>query len=148
MDSNAVMLSGVFLIIFLAIRGWMELSILLPMNKKERKNYRASLSLLDRWFFLSAPKVIKDQKNKYEKRTIRYKIIAMIYRYMVIILQCEMLVLIALGMFRFVSVISDILYSYSCWIYILSAMLSFFVLAGIELYTNFRYHKKRYRKVW
>ena len=98
MDSNAVMLFGFFLITFLIIRGWMELSLLLPMSKKERKNYRASLSLLDRWFFLSAPNVIKDKKNKYEKRTIRYKTIATIYRCMIIILVCEMLVLIALGM--------------------------------------------------
>ena len=148
MDSNALMLCGFFLITFLIIRGWMELSLLLPMSKKERKNYRASLSLLDRWFFLSAPNVIKDKKNKYEKRTIRYKTIATIYRCMIIILVCEMLVLITLGMLCFVSEIFAVLYSWSCWIYIISAMLSFLVLTCVEFYTNIRYHKKRYRKAW
>lgn len=145
MNSNIIILIVVFAIILLVLRGYMGLTIRLVLNKKERKHYQTSYSLLSRWFFWSTHKVIKDIKNKYEKRTIRYKAIMMIYKHMTIILHFELFALLILCLLTYMNDDGVRIFNAGCWIYTISVACCFIVLAGCEFYSNRRYHRNRYR---
>ena len=145
MNSNTIILIVVFIIILLVIRGYMGLTIRLVLNKKERRQYRSSYSLLSRWFFWSTHEVIKDVKDKYEKRTIRYKTIMVIYKYLNIILHFALL---ALSVCYALACVNDYYkgpFTISCWVYTISVACSFLDLAGVEIYQNRRLHRNRCR---
>ena len=145
MQNNAIILVVVFSIILLVLRGYMGLTIRLVLSKKERKTYQSSHSFLSRWFFWSAHQVIKDKKDKYEKRIIRYKAIMRIYRLITTILHCELFFLCIAGLLLSPYRCFQTPFHFACWIYTITVVITFFVLAGIELYVNFRYHKNRFR---
>lgn len=145
MNSNSIILTVVFTIILLALRGYMGLTIRLVLNKKERKHYQSSYSLLNRWFFWSTHKKIKDIKDKYEKRTIRYKTIMLLYKCMTIILHFELFALIILCVLTYMNDYYIRIFNTGCWIYTISITCCFVVLTGCEFYSNRRYHINRYR---
>ena len=145
MNNNVIILVAVFSIILLALRGYMGLTIRLALSKKERKNYQSSYSLLSRWFFWSAYRVIKDKKDKYEKRIIRYKAIMKIYRLITTMLHCGLFFLCIAGLLVSLHKCLQAPFRFACWIYTITVVITIFVLAGIELYENFRYHKNRFR---
>lgn len=144
MTSNEIILIVAFTIILLVLRGYMGLSIRLVLNKKERKYYHSSYTPLSRWFFWSTHKVVKDIKNKYEKRTIRYKTIMMIYKQMNLILHIELLTLIALCVFVYIFDYYR-LFRMACCVYTVSVACCILTLTCVEFYTNFRYHRNRYK---
>ena len=145
MNSNTIILIVVFTIILLVLRGYMGLTIRLVLNKKARKHYQSSYSPLSRWFFWSTHKMIKDIKNKYEKRTIRYKTIMMIYKHMTIILHFELFALLIFCVLVYVNDYCIWLFRTSCWAYTISVACCLLVIAGVEFYSNRRYHRNRYR---
>ena len=145
MDMNSIILIVVFTIILLLLRGYMGLTLRLILNKKKRKLYQVSYSPLSRWFFLFTYRVVDDIKDKFEKRTIRYKAIMMIYKYIMLILHAELFLLISLCVFIFACDFSFRPFNVGCWVYTCTVICCFLVLAGIELYTNRRYHQYRYR---
>ena len=145
MQNNAIILVVVFSIILLVLRGYMGLTIRLVLSKKERKTYQSSHSFLSRWFFWSAHQVIKDKKDKYEKKIVRYKVIMRIYRLIVTILHCEWLFLCIAGLLSPLCRCFQPPFYFLCWLYTITLVITFFALAGIEFYVNFRYHKNRYR---
>lgn len=49
-------------------------------TKKNWKLYVANVSIVDRWFFWTAPKIMKDKYSKSEKKIIRYSSIAKAYQ--------------------------------------------------------------------
>lgn len=145
MSSNTTVLIVVFIFILLVLRGYMGLTVRLILNKKERRQYRSSYSLLSRWFFWSTHEAIKDIKDKYEKRTIRYKSIMVIYKYLNIILHFELL---ALTVCYSLSCVNDYYkgsFTTSCWIYTISVACSFLILVCVEIYQNRRFHRDRCR---
>ena len=135
----------VFLLVLLIIRGHMGITLHLALSKKERKTYRFQLSLLDRWFFWSAPQIIKDKYSKRERKTIRYSAIFGTYRVILIVLNTELIAVIVLGFLSNASEYFKSIFSCCCGLFIISAMLSFVVMAAIEVSSNPRYHKKRYK---
>lgn len=54
----------------LALRGFMGAGVRSFLTKNERKKYHASTSRIDRWFFWSAPNLIRNRYSKSEKRKI------------------------------------------------------------------------------
>lgn len=144
MAGNIIILIVFFSIILIVLRGYMGLTVRLALSKKERKKYKESSSLVNRWFFCSTHRVIKDKYDKYEKRTIRYTLIMVIYKYMTIALHCSLLALIMAGLLVYVSKTFCPLFEYACWICTGSDILSILVLSGVALYEGFRYHKNRY----
>lgn len=49
-------------------------------SNKRYKRFIATLSLWDRWFFLSVQRLVKDGYSKCERRFIRYTIVAKLYQ--------------------------------------------------------------------
>ena len=70
MKDNIIVTCLVFLCGLIILRAYMALTTYLAFSKKERKKYQADCTLVDRWFFLSAHKIMKNKYSKYEKRTI------------------------------------------------------------------------------
>lgn len=143
--TNSVMLVFAFFLILLIIRGYMGLTLRLILSKKERKCYQCQFSQLNRWFFGSVHKIIKDKYSKHERKTIRYSAIFGMYKVILSILHIE---LIAATICVFLSISFEYFQSilpYCCGLYIISAVLSFVILAMIEVFSHPRYHKNRYK---
>ena len=145
MDRNSIILIVMSLISLIVVRGYMGLATWLVLSKKERKNYKASHSVLSRWFFWSTYRVVKDKYSKYEKRTIRYKTIMLIYRHITVILHCGLVFLVATGLLLPVFESFHTIFHRACLIYLITVLLSIVVLAGVNLYERLRYHKSRYK---
>ena len=146
MIEHPVLLIIISLASLLIIRGYMSLSFQLSMSKKERKNYKKSAGILNRWFFWSAPCFVKDQYSKFEKRTIRYTIIVPIYRAINIahhVLCLATLLTILVNRLTFLPLkYTEAVY----FTYILFCLVVFCILAIIELVMNQRYHRNRYKR--
>ena len=129
--------------ITVVLRMHMGIGLWLAMSKKERKAYKSTYSALNRYFFWSAYKAVKDKYSKYERRIIRYKKIAKIYRAMNIILHLELFLMItsqllALTFESFKTISPNV-----GGVYVFSGLVFFVVLFFIEMYENWRHHKKR-----
>ena len=145
MNSNKIILIAVFTVILLVLRGYMGLTIHLVLGKRERKHYQSTYTPLNRWFFWHTHKVVKNIKDKYEKRTIRYKTIMVIYKQMNLILHIELLALVASCVFVYVCDYYDRFFNITCFVYTSSVACCILILTCIELYANLRYHRNRYR---
>ena len=98
MGENAIMLSFAFLCMLIILRAYMGLTVRIVLSKKERRKYQADYSWLNRWFFCSVHKIIKDKYSKYEKRTIRYTSIMKVYKAITIVLHIELALVLLLEM--------------------------------------------------
>lgn len=113
-------------------------------TKKDWKLYVANVPVIDRWFFWTAPKIMKDKYSKSEKKIIHYSSIVKAYQVINIVIHIALtieLVFIFCYAFGFVE---EYLFDRICIAYFVVAFLLFVILAIIELKTNSRYHRSRY----
>ncbi|MBQ3147556.1 MAG: hypothetical protein IJB91_07515 [Oscillospiraceae bacterium] len=146
MMRNAGWLLLFSLVILLVVRGLMSIFVQLSMSKKERKQYRTSAGIIDRWFLWSIPHYVKDRYSRYEKRVIHYTMIVPICRMISItltVLFLTELVAILLNQLGFLALkYAEIV----CIVYFVVGFVSFCIVAAIEFFTNRRYHRSRYKK--
>ena len=129
----------------LILRAYMGLIIPIALSKKERKEYLLSTSPIDRWFFWSAPKYVKDKYNKFEKRNIPYIIILKVYRTLTVTLHLLLVIFLIIMVLTFFAIIPTEAIDFLCGIYLVFSVLVLIVLFVIELSTNKRYHRSRYK---
>ena len=147
METNSIInIVLFFLVSLLVIRIYMGLAVKLVFSKKELKNYQTNLSLVNRWFFWSTHQFIKDKYSKSEKKVIQHSQNVKAYKAIIVVLHVEF------GLVLILSIVGALLnnlekiFNYSCWVYIISLFLSFVVVSLIEIISNTRYHRNRYRR--
>ena len=145
MKDNIIVTCLVFLCGLIILRAYMALTTYLAFSKKERKKYQADCTLVDRWFFLSAHKIMKNKYSKYEKRTIPYASITKVYRTITITLHAEFALTLLFAALYFVFDSMYEAYTFFCTLYLISIILSIVVLVILEYICNRRYHINRYR---
>lgn len=112
------------------------------------RKYKREYSFLDRWFFLSLHKEIKDKYNKAEQRRIKYSSIAKIYYCANMINHVALIIYILFLMIvMFVQASQKVLDG--CMYALLILHFVFIVLISImTLYEYANYFKKRERRTW
>lgn len=144
MENNLIILVIFSIGILLILRGYMSAGIRACQTKKNWKLYVANVSIVDRWFFWTAPKIMKDKYSKSEKKIIRYSSIAKAYQainlaiHMALAIELVFISCYALGL------VEEYLFNRVCIAYFVVAFLLFAILAIIELKTNSKYHRSRY----
>lgn len=144
MGNNLVSLAVFSIGTLLILRGYMSVGIRVCQTKKDRKLYIANTSIVDRWFFWTAPKIIKDKYSKFEKKMIRYSSIAKVYRAANLAIHITLAIELVLILCYALGFAEEYLLDWSCIAYFATAFLLFVLLAVIEFKTNSRYHRSRY----
>ena len=134
----------VFFVGLLIVRGYMGLIVRLTLSKKERKKYKEETSFVNRWFFWSAHRFVKDRYSKPEKKVIKYSSVVCIYRVLNAILHILLISTIVVVICNYYEILSDHIVNYACWCYIIFLLSTLVLLAIVELASNQRYHKQRY----
>lgn len=144
MGNNLIILTVFSIITLLILRGYMSVGIRLFQTKNERKRYVSNVSKMDRWFFLTAPKVISDKYSRYEKRTIHYSSMAKTYRIVNCVNHATLVVELIFILSFSLGFVEESLLNIVCVTYFVMAYFSFGVLAVVEFKANKRFHRSRY----
>lgn len=129
----------------LALRGFMGAGVRSFLTKNERKKYHASTSRIDRWFFWSAPNLIRNRYSKSEKRKISYSSTLKAYRAINLAAHIGLTAVLFFTVCYFAGYVGERVLNTVCIAYAIIILLMFAVLAVIEFGTNQRYHLARYR---
>lgn len=113
-------------------------------TKKNWKLYVANVSIVDRWFFWTAPKIMKDKYSKSEKKIIRYSSIAKAYQAINLAIHMALAIELVFISCYALRLVEEYLFNRVCIAYFVVAFLLFAILAMIELMTNSKYHRSRY----
>ena len=135
-----------FLIVLIILREFMYLSLKVGQSKNTWKLYKKKCIFINRWFFWSTYKNVKDKFSKNENRIIRYTSIARIYRVFNIFIHILLILQIMISIIFYFGNINNNVLEISYIIYGFSALFIFVFLSIIEFYINKNYHIKRYRK--
>ena len=127
------------------IRGFMSLALWECLSKKKRKNYHKELSFVNRWFFISAPGVVRNIYDKTERRVINYTGLFKVYRTINYIIHISLLIETVFVSVYYAGLISEKIVGKMCLIYFAICLISFVILATIELFIHRRYHRSRYK---
>lgn len=144
MGNNLIILAIFSIGILLVLRGYMSMGIRICLAKKDRKLYTANVSVIDRWFFWTAPKIVKDKYAKSEKKRIPYSSMVKAYRAVNLVMHIALTaesVSIFCYAFGFVP---ELFLNWVCAAYFVASFLSFVLLTVIDLTINSRYHRSRY----
>lgn len=145
MNSEICVLVLVSLLILLAIRGYMALTVRLSLTKKMRKHYKSEYCLIDRWFFISIPYLVKSKYSKSEKRTIDYPLIMLIYRYLNIINHLLFFAEFILLVLLFLKLMDSFYLYLLIKFFFIVYLVEFLALALVEFLENKKYHLNRYK---
>lgn len=145
MGNNLIILAVFSIGTLLILRGYMSIGIRVCQTKKNWKLYIANVSMLDRWFFWTAPKIIKDKYSKFEKKMIRYSSIAKVYRAINLAIHIALTIEFVFIFCYALGFAEEYLLDRICIAYFVTAFLLFVLLAVIAFKTNSRYHRSRYR---
>ena len=113
-------------------------------TKKDWKLYVANVPVIDRWFFWTAPKIMKDKYSKSEKKIIRYSAIAKAYQVINLAIHIALTIELVFISCYALGLVEEYLFNRVCIAYFVVAFLLFAILAIIELKTNSKYHRSRY----
>ena len=144
MESNLIILVIFSIGILLILRGYMSAGIRACQTKKNWKLYVANVSIVDRWFFWTAPKIMKDKYSKSEKKIIRYSSIAKAYQAINLAIHMALAIELVFAFCYALRLVEEYLFNRVCIAYFVVAFLLFAILAMIELMTNSKYHRSRY----
>ena len=144
MENNLIILTAFSIGILLILRGYMSAGIRAYQTKKDWKLYAANVPIVDRWFFWTAPKIMKDKYSKSEKKIIHYSSIVKAYQVINIVIHIALTIELVFVFCYALEFVEDDLFDRVCIAYFVVAFLLFVVLAIIELKTNSRYHRSRY----
>lgn len=144
MESNLIILVIFSIGILLILRGYMSAGIRACQTKKNWKLYVANVSIVDRWFFWTAPKIMKDKYSKSEKKIIRYSSIAKAYQAINLAIHMALAIELVFISCYALRLVEEYLFNRVCIAYFVVAFLLFAILAMIELMTNSKYHRSRY----
>lgn len=133
-------------LLLLFLRGIMGIEIRLSLSKKERKDYIKNTGALARWFFWSAPKILKDKYSRFEKKVIHHKKIAAAYKILNLTVHSLLAFSLLCTLLYAVKIINSIVLNYVYITYFTFGALALLVIFTIELTTNRRYHRSRYKK--
>lgn len=129
----------------LALRGFMGAGVRSFLTKNERKKYHASTSRIDRWFFWSAPNLIRNRYSKSEKRKIPCSSTLKAYRAINLAAHIGLTAVLFFIVCYFAGYVGERVLNIVCIAYAIAILLMFVVLAVIEFGMNQRYHLARYR---
>ena len=144
MENNLIILVIFSIGILLILRGYMSAGIRACQTKKNWKLYVANVSIVDRWFFWTAPKIMKDKYSKSEKKIIRYSSIAKAYQAINLAIHMALAIELVFISCYALRLVEEYLFNRVCIAYFVVAFLLFAILAMIELMTNSKYHRSRY----
>ena len=122
----------------------MSVGIRTYQTKKDWKLYVANVPVIDRWFFWTAPKIMKDKYSKSEKKIIHYSSIVKAYQVINIVIHIALTIELVFVSCYALGLVEEYLFNRVCIAYFVVAFLLFVILAIIELKTNSRYHRSRY----
>lgn len=147
MNQDGLLLTIAFAtLLLLILRGLMGIDIRLCLTKKERKDYIKNIGALDRWFFWSAPEILKDKYSRSEKKVIHHKQIAGIYKMVNVAIHLLLAFSLLCTLLYAVTIISIICLNCVYILYFTFGTIALLVIFAIELSTNRRYHCGRYKK--
>ena len=130
----------------LALRGFMGTGVRSFLAKNERKKYHASTSRIDRWFFWSAPNLIRNRYSKSEnRRKIPCSSTLKAYRAINLAAYIGLTAVLFFIVCYFAGYVGERVLNIVCIAYAIAILLMFVVLAVIEFGMNRRYHLARYR---
>lgn len=144
MENNLIILTAFSIGILLILRGYMSVGIRTYQTKKDWKLYVANVPVIDRWFFWTAPKIMKDKYSKSEKKIIHYSSIVKAYQVINIVIHIALTIELVFVSCYALGLVEEYLFNRVCIAYFVVAFLLFVILAIIELKTNSRYHRSRY----
>ena len=144
MENNLIILVIFSIGILLILRGYMSAGIRACQTKKDWKLYVANVPVIDRWFFWTAPKIMKDKYSKSEKKIIRYSAIAKAYQVINLAIHIALTIELVFISCYALGLVEEYLFNRVCIAYFVVAFLFFAILAIIELKTNSKYHRSRY----
>ena len=144
MGNNLIILAIFSIGTMLVLRGYMSMGIRLCQTKKERKFYAVNVSIVDRWFFWTAPKIVKDKYSKFEKKMIHYSSMAKVYRAINLVIHIALAVELVFIMCYSFGFGQEHFIDRICIAYFAISFLSFVLLAVVEFKMNSRYHRSRY----
>ncbi len=144
MENNLIILVMFSIGILLILRGYMSVGSRACQTKKNWKLYVANVSIVDRWFFWTAPKIMKDKYSKSEKKIIRYSSIAKAYQAINLAIHMALAIELVFAFCYALDFVGEYFFNRVCIAYFATAFLLFVILAIIELKTNGRYHRSRY----
>jgi len=110
-----------------------------------RKHYKSEYCLIDRWFFISIPYLVKSKYSKSEKRTIDYPLIMLIYRYLNIINHLLFFAEFILLVLLFLKLVDSFYLYLLIKFFFIVYLVEFLALALVEFLENKKYHLNRYK---
>jgi len=128
----------------LALRGFMGAGVRSFLTKNERKKYHASTSSIDRWFFWSAPNLIRNRYSKSEKRRISYASTMKAFRAINLAAHIGLTAVLFFIVCYLAGYVGERVLNTVCIAYAIIILLTFVMLAVIEFWMNRRYHLARY----
>ena len=144
MGNNLTILAIFSIGTMLVLRGYMSTGIRVCQTKNERKGYAANASIVDRWFFWTAPKIVKDRYSKFEKKMIHYSSMVKVYRAINLVIHIALAVELIFIMCYALGFGQEHFIDRICIAYFAISFLSFVLLAVVEFKMNSRYHRSRY----
>ena len=128
---------------FLVTRLVWELLVWDSFPKKTYKKYKKETKFWNRYFIISARKLIKDRYLKSENRVIRYSTLIQFYFWLNIIMQSAFLTVIASLILLQFSFLNNTIFSIVCISFLSITLVFFAIFALIENYIDRNYHRKR-----
>ncbi len=144
MESNLIILVIFSIGILLILRGYMSAGIRACQTRKDWKLYDANMPVIDRWFFWTVPKIMKDKYSKSDKKIICYSAIAKAYQVINLAIHIALTIELVFISCYALRLVEEYLFNRVCIAYFVVAFLLFAILAMIELMTNSKYHRSRY----
>lgn len=129
----------------LVLHNYMSISIRLCLSKNEWRCYIRNTGFLDRWFFWSAPQIIRNKYSKRERKMIRYSSMAKAYRMLNIAIHFLGGIELVIVLSYHFEAIHKAIFEWWSIMYFIICFLLFVILSIIELIVNHQYHRSRHR---
>ncbi len=147
METKDLILLFIFgMITLIGARAFLEVMLYSSFRGHGYRSYRKQVHRIDRYFMISAQKLIKDRYSKEERRTIRYSAVVQVLFVLNLLLCVTLLSMIVFGILHLAAVVTAELLSAVCLASLIVALFVFFVCGIIEGSVDRNYHKKRTRR--
>ena len=132
---------------FIVVRSLLHIHLFrLVMTKKERSFYKKEVPPLSRWLLLEIPRYVKNKRSKSEGKIIQYVVIAKIYRLVILIMQCLLLIHVVAFFLMIASALEPKWLSLIVVAEVACNIVCFFVFAVVNGYERKNYHRRRVGK--